>query len=97
MDSISEFLTWEELATFSGSVAIVGIIVQFTKKLFDKIVKIPTKFYTYIISVIILVLTDYFTGKFSMSYITLDLFDAVLVSLAANGTYHLFSDTNKKI
>lgn len=95
MDSISEFLTWEGLATFSGSVAIVGIIVQFTKKLFDKIVKIPTKFYTYIISVIILILADYFTGKFSMSYITLDLFDAVLVSLAANGTYHLF-DTSKK-
>ncbi len=95
MDSISEFLTWEGLATFSGSVAIVGIIVQFTKKLFDKIVKIPTKFYTYIISVIILILANYFTGKFSMSYITLDLFDAVLVSLAANGTYHLF-DTSKK-
>ena len=95
MDSISEFLTWEGLATFSGSVAIVGIIVQFTKKLFDKIVKIPTKFYTYIISVIILILADYFTVKFSMSYITLDLFDAVLVSLAANGTYHLF-DTSKK-
>lgn len=95
MDSISEFLTWEGLATFSGSVAIVGIIVQFTKKLFDKIVKIPTKFYTYIISVIILILADYFTGKFSMSYITLDLFDAVLVSLAANGTYYLF-DTSKK-
>lgn len=90
--SVSNFLTWDNLKTFTGCVAIVGLTVQFTKSMLDKYIKIPTQLYTYLVSLLILVATDIFVGPWTAENFALDILDAILVSLSANGAYHLFSD-----
>lgn len=92
METINGFLTWDSLKTFAGCVATVGIIVQFTKGSLDKYLKIPTKLYTYIISLLILLVTDVLFGPRTVDNFVLDLLDAIIVSLSANGAYHLFSE-----
>ena len=96
--SMSSFLTWDSLTTFTGCVAIVGVTVQFTKTLVDKYVKMPTQLYTYLVALLILVVTDCVIGPRTFENFALDVLDAILVSLSANGAYHLFSDnlSNKK-
>ncbi len=89
---LHSFLSWENLKTFTGCVAIVGLTVQFTKDWLDKYIKIPTQLYTYIVSLLILVATDIFLGPWTAENFALDILDAIIVTLSANGAYHLFSD-----
>lgn len=91
--SMSSFLTWDSLTTFTGCVAIVGVTVQFTKTLVDKYVKMPTQLYTYLVALLILIATDCVVGPRTFENFVLDVLDAILVSLSANGAYHLFSDS----
>ena len=93
METISGFLTWENLKSFTGCVAAVGITVQFTKTALDKYIKIPTRLYTYIVALFILVITDILFGPWTAGNFILDIFDAVLVTLSANGAYHLFTES----
>lgn len=98
MEPLNSFLSLDDIKTFSGCVAIVGLVVQFTKNGLDKIIKIPTQLYTYIISLLILIVTDMFVSPCTAENFLLDFLDAILVSLAANGAYHLFSNTlNEKV
>jgi hypothetical protein len=89
----NSFLSWESLTSFTGCVAAVGITVQFTKTWLDKYVKVPTQLYTYLVALVILIATDLFTQPLNIGNLALDVLDAVLVSLSANGAYHLFSDS----
>ena len=88
MDS---FLTWEVLLTFSGLVGAVYMVVEFTKEI-KVISKIQTKFWSYIVALIILVVTNIVTGTFAIKDVLLYLLNALTVSLSSNG----LSNFNKK-
>lgn len=92
MKTISDFLTWENLKTFSGCVALVGTIVQFTKNSLDKYIKMPTKRYTYFVSLVVLIILDILFGPWNFTNFLLDFADAIIVSMSANEIYDLFSD-----
>lgn len=90
------FFTWADLATYAGATLAVLTIVQFTKEL-PGIVKIPTRLWAYILSVIILVLATVFTvDQITPSIILLCLVNAVIVAMAAVGSYHTVADIKQK-
>ncbi|MEG0116281.1 MAG: hypothetical protein RSA00_07650, partial [Hydrogenoanaerobacterium sp.] len=74
-------------ATYAGAVAMTALIVQLTKGFADKIVKLPTQLYSYIIALLVLLAAYFFTGQLTLSNAVLLLFNAVIVSAASNGAY----------
>lgn len=91
------FFTWADLASYAGATMAVLIITQFTKEL-PGIVKIPTRIWAYILSVVILVLGTVFTvSPITPSVILLCLINAVLVAMAAIGGYHTVADIKDKL
>lgn len=81
-----EFVTWELLGTYAGAMAMVGVITQLTKNA-KCISKIPTQLWSYILTVAVMLCTNLFLGQLTLSNAVLTLFNAVLVSLGANGGY----------
>ena len=91
------FFTWADLASYAGATMAVLIITQFTKEL-PGIVKIPTRIWAYILSVVILVLGTVFTvSPIGPQDILLCLINAVLVAMAAIGGYHTVADIKDKL
>ena len=81
-----EFVTWELLGTYAGATAMVGVITQMTKNI-KFISAIPTQLWAYITSLVTLLCANYFLGQLTVENAVLLLFNAGLVSLAANGGY----------
>lgn len=81
-----EFVTWELLGTYAGSMAMVGIITELTKGV-KFISKIPTQIWSYILSLVVMYAANFFLGQLTLSNGVLILFNAGIVSLAANGGY----------
>ena len=80
---MSEFFSWEFLASFAGAAVATGILTQFLKK-----IKIPTQILSYIVAFGILLLAKAFTSsEVDLSEWTLIPLNAALVSLASNGKY----------
>ena len=81
---MDEFFSWQMLATFAGSTAATGILTQFLKNL---IPKLPTQWLSYIIAVVLLVVTTAATGGWAQPWTVWALvpMNAALVSLASNG------------
>ena len=92
---MNDFFTWAYLATYAGSTFATAIITQFIKGV-GFIDKIPTRFVSYIIAVIILVVASACTGVTEISKYALCLINAVLVSLAANGAFDLINTAKNK-
>ena len=87
---MNNFLTWEILLTFSGLVGAVYMVVEFTKEI-PIIKKIPTKYWSWIITLILLIATNLVLGSFSYKNIILYMLNAIVISLSSNG----LSDFNK--
>lgn len=83
---MNEFFTWAALGTYSGAILAVTLITQFIKGL-PGIDRIPTRIVSWILAVIILILAQLFTASLSWSSAALTLINAVIVSLASNGTF----------
>ena len=81
-----EFVTWELLGTYAGAMAMVGVVTQLTKNI-RFVSKIPTQLWSYIISLVVMYAANFFLGQLTASNATLIIFNAVLVSLGANGGY----------
>ena len=81
-----EFVTWTTLGTYAGCLAMVLVITQFTKKL-PFVSKIPTQLWSFVLAMLVLNLANYFTTGETMSSITLSVFNAIVISLAANGGF----------
>jgi hypothetical protein len=79
-------INWNDLATNSGALAFVLVLIQFTKSL-PFIAQIPTQVWSFILSLLALFSAKYFTRGFNLSDIGLIFFNAILVSLEANGGY----------
>lgn len=81
--------SWEYLATIAGATAATLLIVQFLKLPLDKIWKIPTRLVVYVISLIIILLAQYFTIGLTIQSGILSIINAFVVALAAMGAYEL--------
>ena len=81
-----EFITWELLGTYAGAMAMVGVITQLTKNA-KCISKIPTQLWSYILAVAVMQCASLFLNELTLSTAVLNIFNAVLVSLGANGGY----------
>jgi hypothetical protein len=82
------FLTWPNLATFSGAVAAVVFLVQFLKVPLDALKKVPTRIVVYAVSFIVLLGAKFFSEQaFSLDMVALCLVNALLVALSAMSLY----------
>lgn len=81
-----EFVTWAGLSTYAGALAMVMLIVQFTKGIVI-IDRLPTQVWSYIVALVVLYAANFFTGKLTIDNAVLILFNAAIVALAANGGY----------
>lgn len=94
-DLPNEFLTWDVLGSYAGSVLAVVLITQLTKEL-PHIAKIPTQIWSYVLAVVILIASHAFNGSLTFSNAALSLVNSVMVSLAANGGYSMITRIKNK-
>lgn len=81
--------TWAYLATIAGATAATLLIVQFMKVPLDKVWKIPTRLFVYIIALVIMTVATSFTSGLNLNSFLLCLLNAFIVALAAYGSYEL--------
>lgn len=85
----SDPFTWAQLATVAGATAAVLLIVQLLKLPLDRVWKLPTRIVVYLISLIILLLATAFTEGLTLQTAILTAVNAVIVALAAMGSYEV--------
>jgi hypothetical protein len=83
---MNEFMTWQDLATNGGALAAVLLLTQLTKGI-PGIDRIPTRIWSYVLSLVVLLSAGYFLGTLTMDSAGLSLINAAIVSLASNGGY----------
>lgn len=89
---MDNFLTWDALTSYSTFVAIVFMVVEFTKGVL-LIKSMPTKYLSFIISFALLGVTNAVVGTFETADIVLYILSSISISLGANG----LSNFNKTI
>lgn len=80
---------WSQLATIAGATLATLLIVQLLKLPLDKVWKIPTRIVVYVIALIIMVAATHFTVGLTWERVALAAVNAVIVALAAMGSYEL--------
>lgn len=85
----TEPFSWEQLATIAGATMAVLLIVQLLKLPIDKVWKLPTRIVAYVIALIVMLLATHFTIGLTWSNAMLAAVNAVIVALAAMGSYEL--------
>lgn len=81
--------TWAYLATIAGATAAALLIVQFLKVPLDKVWKIPTRLFVYMIALIIMAVATAFTSGLTANTFLLCILNAFIVALAAYGSYEI--------
>lgn len=92
---MDNFLTWDVLQTYTSFVAIVYMIVEFTKEL-KFIKKIPTKYWSFFISTILLTTTNLVMGTFKSVDIVLYVLTSISISLGSNGLSNFNNEKRRK-
>ena len=85
----TEPFSWEYLATIAGATLATLLIVQLLKLPLDKVWKIPTRIWVYVIALVILLLATAFTVGLNLNNALLTAINAVIVALAAMGAYEI--------
>ena len=80
---------WEQLATIAGATLATLLVVQLLKLPLDKVWKIPTRIVVYVIALGIMLLAMHFTEGLTWNTAILAAVNAVIVALAAMGSYEL--------
>lgn len=94
----TEPLTWQYIATIAGATAATLLIVQLLKLPLDKVWKIPTRIWVYIIALVLMLLATQFTVGLDLQTGLLTAVNAVIVALAAMGAYEMtFAKAEKKL
>lgn len=88
MDS---FITWDILLSYTTFVGIAFTVVEFTKEL-PLINKIPTKYWSFLVCLFLLIATNLAVETFKVKDILLYILSSITISLSANG----LSNFNKK-
>ena len=81
-----EFFSWNTLGEYTGAALAVGILTQVTKEI-PGVKSIPTQLWSYVLALVTLLLAEVFTSGISAQGVVLTLFNAAVVSLAANGGF----------
>ena len=81
---MQEFFTWAMLGTYAGAVLATTLITQLLK---EWLKSIPTRIVSYAIALVVLLAAAAFNNALTLADGALCLFNAVIVSLAANGGY----------
>lgn len=83
---MNDFFTINMLQSYAGAVLATTLITQMLKgiELFNII---PTRIFSYIIAVVILLGSTLVSGAFTLESAFLSFINAVVVSLASNGAY----------
>lgn len=92
---MDNFLTWELLTTYASFITIVFMVVEFTKEL-PIINKIPTKYWSFLISFILLTTTNLVMGSFKSIDIVLYILTSMSISLGSNGLSNFNSKNEDK-
>lgn len=92
--NITDFLTWDFVATFAGATVVTVAITQFTKGFVAKY--IPAQAWSYLVALSVILLASYFTGTLTVSYGVLSAINAIFITLASNGGYDTVSKMVKK-
>lgn len=88
---MNEFLTWNTLISYTNFISIVYMIVEFTKEM-KNIKNIPTKYWSFIISFILLIISHLVLKTFEIKDILLYILSSISISLGSNG----LSEFNQK-
>lgn len=81
---MEEFLTWDVLSTYASFVTIVFMVVEFTKDL-KGIKKMPTKYWSFIISFVLMIIANVALGTFHFADLILYALSSMAISLGSNG------------
>jgi len=84
-----EPFSWDYLATIAGATAATLLIVQLLKLPLDSVWMISTRILVYFIALIILILATAFTTGLDWNTGILTAMNAVIVALAAMGSYEV--------
>ena len=84
-----EPFTWAYLASIAGATAATLLIVQFLKVPLDKVWKIPTRLFVYVIALLIMIVATVFTGGLTIDTALLAVVNAFIVALTAYGSYEV--------
>ena len=88
---MENFMTWDTLLTYTTFVSTVFMVVEFTKEL-PLVRKIPTKFWSFLISLGLLIIVNIVMKEFRWIDIVLYTLSSMAISLGSNG----LSNFNKK-
>ncbi len=91
---MNEFFTWAILATYAGATLATTLVTQLLKGV-GFLDRIPTRIFSYVVALIILLAATFFTGALTWDAAALCVVNAVVVSLAANGAFDAVSMKNK--
>ncbi len=83
---MEDFVNWAMLSDWVTFVAIIYGITQFTKEL-KLIKKIPTKYWSFLVSFILIISSNIKSGTFQFYDIILYLISGILASMNANGIH----------
>lgn len=83
---MNDFISWEMVNSYGGLIMICGILTQLLKYL-PVIERIPVQLLTYIISFVLLTVSQLALGIFTVQLFGLNFVNAAIASLAANGAY----------
>lgn len=96
--TIQEFFTWNVLGTMAGATAATMVFTQLLKgiAIFDKL---PTRIFSYLVALVVLVAANVFMGQVTVGGIALCAINAAVVALAAQGGFEMISSgvSTKKI
>lgn len=81
--------TWEYLVTIAGATAFTLLVAQFLKFPLDKVWKIPTRVFVYMIALVVMLVATAFTGGLTVSAAGLAVCNAFVVAFAAYGAYEV--------
>lgn len=92
---MNSFLSWGMMATFAGASAVTALFTQMLKNV---LTKLPTQWLSYIIAVVLLVVTTAATGGWAQPWTVWALvpLNAAMVSLASNGAYQAMDGMKKR-
>ena len=87
--SVGEPLTWTYLATIAGAAAFTLLVVQFLKAPLDKVWKIPTRVFAYVVALGVMMVATAFTTGLTVDNALLVGVNALLAALSAYGAYEV--------
>ena len=87
---MNEFYTWEILGTYAGATVFVALITQLTKGI-PYVDRIPTRVWSYLVALVTLTAATLFTTGWDTSAVALNIVNAAMVALAAQGGYDVLA------